>query len=82
MLVVGLEPTRAFAQGLVGPSVYQFRHTSTSWLRTLEILKAKTRDPASAAARAHTMCRECDLMVSIEREGEQLHAGGVQLTVG
>src|SRR5207248_8318116 len=35
--------------------VYQFRHTSTSWLRTLAIPKAKTRGPTRAAARTSTM---------------------------
>src|SRR5438105_12384044 len=38
-----------------GLCVYQFRHTSTSWLRTLAIPKDKTRDPARAAARARSI---------------------------
>ena len=71
-----LNPQGLSPSDVTGHRVCQFRHTSTSWLRTPAIPKAKTRDPTRAAARASTM-REQRELGSIKRTREESLGRGI-----
>src|ERR1044072_2658957 len=81
VLVVGFEPTRAFARRRERSLRLPVSPHQHHWLRTLAIPKAKTLDPTRAAARACTMCGIRCVMVSNERLRDQFNAEYSALSV-